>query len=461
MQSPFDIAADLDTPVSAYLKLAPFKPHFLLESAEGGERLGRYSFIGFGDALVLRVENDRATLDGAERPAPTDREGFLDLLREALRLAPRPGPEIAGVPFRGGLVGATGYDVARRFERLPGVAKGQGPELAYAAPRSLLVFDHLTRRVALLHDGPESVRKALRRDVILALRGPLPSRPKARRYAVPRPSFDLPAFVDAVRRVKTEITAGEVYQLVLSVQFAGECELPPFEVYRALRLLNPSPYMYFCEFDDLAVVGSSPEALVKLEGRQASLRPIAGTRPRAPIGEPDRDRALEQELLADPKEAAEHVMLVDLARNDLGRVAVTGSVQVAPFRTVERYSHVMHLVSGVNGVLLPDADAFDLFASCFPAGTVVGAPKIRAMEIIDGLEPPARGIYAGTVGYFGHGGGMDQAIAIRTLSFHGGNYVYQAGAGIVADSVPEREHEEVLAKSGALRAALALAEEGL
>ena len=217
--------------------------------------------------------------------------------------------------------------------------------------------------------------------------------------------------------------------------------------------------MYFCEFGDLAIVGSSPEALVRLTGREASLRPIAGTRPRGATIE--EDASLEKELLADPKENAEHVMLVDLARNDLGRVAVPGSIEVVPYRTIERYSHVMHMVSGVRGVLPPEIDAFDLFAASFPAGTVVGAPKIRAMEIIEELEPHRRGVYAGTVGYFGHGGAMDQAITIRTLVFRNGSYTYQAGAGIVADSVPEREHEEVLAKSAALEAALTLAEEGL
>jgi anthranilate synthase component 1 len=217
--------------------------------------------------------------------------------------------------------------------------------------------------------------------------------------------------------------------------------------------------MYFCDFDDITEAGSSPEALVRLEGRAAQLRPIAGTRPRGAT--PEADRALEAELLADPKEAAEHVMLVDLARNDLGRVAVTGTVRVEPSRSIERYSHVMHLVSGVRGVLAPDADAFDLFAASFPAGTVVGAPKIRAMELIDELEPVARGPYAGTVGYFGHGGAMDQAIAIRTLVFREGSYSYQAGAGIVADSVAEREHDEVLAKRAVLEEALGVAEEGL
>jgi anthranilate synthase component 1 len=243
------------------------------------------------------------------------------------------------------------------------------------------------------------------------------------------------------------------------VRYQGECDLAPFEAYRALRLLNPSPYLYFCDFGDLAVAGSSPEALVRLAGREASLRPIAGTRPRGATAA--EDAGGERELLDDPKEAAEHVMLVDLARNDLGRVAVTGSVVVDPFRAVERYSHVMHLVSGVRGVLRPGVDAFDLFAAAFPAGTVSGAPKIRALELIDEIEPVGRGLYAGTVGYFGHAGTMDQAIAIRTLVFSNGGYAYQAGAGIVADSVPEREHDEVRAKAAVLEAALRMAGEGL
>jgi anthranilate synthase component 1 len=271
--------------------------------------------------------------------------------------------------------------------------------------------------------------------------------------------MDRSAYMRGVEDVREHIAAGDVYQLVLSARFTGETTLQPFQVYRALRLLNPSPYMYFCAFGDLAVVGSSPEALVRLQDRRATLRPIAGTRPRGAT--PAEDAAHERDLLADPKEGAEHVMLVDLARNDLGRVAVPGSVCVDPYRTIERYSHVMHIVSGVEGVLAPDADQFDLFAAAFPAGTVVGAPKVRAMELIEELEPVRRGLYAGTVGYFGHQGAMDQAIAIRTLVFRDGGYSYQAGAGLVADSVPDTEHREVMAKGAALGAALALAGEGL
>jgi anthranilate synthase component 1 len=322
-----------------------------------------------------------------------------------------------------------------------------------------LVFDHLTRGVALLHAGSESERTALRREVVQALRGAIPPSEKKIKYSPAIGSLSEQEFIRGVGRVKDYIAAGDVYQLVLSVRFSGRCDLEPFEAYRALRLLNPSPYMYYCELGDSVVVGSSPEALVKLSRGRASMRPIAGTRPRG--RDSVEDGLLQKELLADPKENAEHVMLVDLARNDLGRVAKAGTVNVNPYRSIERYSHVMHIVSGVNGELAPGKDAFDLFAAAFPAGTLVGAPKVRAMEIIDELEPVRRGFYGGTVGYFGHGGDMDHAITIRTMVFRGDTYSYQAGAGVVADSVPATEYQEVLAKSAIVRRALAVAEEGL
>ena len=475
MARQFDIAADLDTPVSAYLKLAPFDPRFLLESVEGAERLARYSFIGLGSAFELRIADDLLTIDGKVRPAPSDRESLLAELRQAVSRTPvlSANPSGSGglstgsrdgsappVPFTGGLVGVAGFELMRRFERLDTPAPEAGTaEAAYLAPRSVFVFDHLTRRAALLHEGPESERQALRGEIVRALAGPLPDRPSGGRVSAPTAEFERGAFLDSVNRAKGHITAGDVFQLVLSIRFEGETEVPPFEVYRALRLLNPSPYMYFLDLGDTCVAGSSPEALVRLEGRQAMLRPIAGTRPRG--ADPEEDAELERELLADPKENAEHVMLVDLARNDLGRVAVPGTIRVEPYRSIERYSHVMHMVSGTTGVLAPDRDALDLFAAAFPAGTVVGAPKIRAMQLISELEPGPRGLYAGTVGYFGAGGSMDQAIAIRTIEFRDGRYAFQAGAGIVADSVPEREHAEILAKGAALDAALRLAGEGL
>jgi len=461
MQEPFDIAADLDTPVSAYLKLGALSPRFLLESVEGGERLARYSFLGFGAALEVRMEADALYVDGESRPRPTSQAEYLDALRAALAAAPKPGPAVEGLPFDGGLVGVSGYDVVRLFENLPRstVAQSNIPDAAFVAPASLLVFDHLTRRVALLHDGPEAERKALRSEVIRLLRGAVPASNGKVTTTPADASFTEEEFSARVDACKEYIASGDIYQVVMSVLFRGRSDVAPFEVYRALRLLNPSPYMFFFEFDDLKVVGSSPEALVKLNGEVASLRPIAGTLPRG--ADTATDIANEKALLADPKEAAEHVMLVDLARNDLGRVATAGSVHVEPYRAIERYSHVMHIVSGVQGKLAGDFDQFDLFAASFPAGTLVGAPKVRAMQIIEEMEAVGRGLYAGTAGYFGLGGDMDQAITIRTLVFSGDEYSFQAGAGIVADSIPANEYREVLAKSAVLRRALEMAGEGL
>jgi len=461
MEAPFDIAADLDTPVSAYLKLRDLQPRFLLESVEGGERLARYSFLGFGDALEIRMDDNALFVDGKKEPRPKSQQQYLDALRAALSAAPRPGPTVEGLPFAGGLVGVSGYDVVRLFERLPQNTTPQSsvPDAAFVAPASLLVFDHLTRRVALLHDGPEEDRKKLREKVISRLRGPVPNGNGPTETSVAEASFTEAEFSQRVEACKEYIAAGDIYQIVISVLFRGKSDVSPFEVYRALRLLNPSPYMFFFEFGDLKVVGSSPEALVRLNGTTASLRPIAGTLPRGASTE--EDVANEKALLADPKEAAEHVMLVDLARNDLGRVASAGSVHVDPYRAIERYSHVMHIVSGVQGELSDQYDQFDLFAASFPAGTLVGAPKVRAMEIIEEMESVGRGLYAGTAGYFGLSGDMDQAITIRTLVFSGDEYSFQAGAGIVADSVPASEYREVLAKSAILRRALEIAGEGL
>ena len=462
MKPPFDISGDLDTPVSAFLKLQAFRPTFLLESVEGGERVGRYSFIGFGDAAFeLRLDAEGQWFGGQRLPVPADQAALLTMLRQALARAPRPTAPGAGpgFPLAGGLVGYSAYDVVRWFERLP-ARRAQGaalPDMHYVAPSSLLVFDHLTRGIALLHSGDEAARQSLRRELIRALRGPVPPSRKAAGFSPAEASMSQADFLDGVARTKEHIAAGDVYQLVLSVRFAGRHSVDPFDAYRALRLINPSPYMFYLALGELAVVGSSPEALVKLSAGQAELRPIAGTRPRA--AEDAEDIRREQELLADIKENAEHVMLVDLARNDLGRVARAGSVRVHPYRSIERYSHVMHMVSGVRGELAAGRDAFDLFAAAFPAGTLVGAPKVRAMQIIDELEPVPRGLYGGTVGYFGAHGTMDQAITIRTLVFRGDEYSYQAGAGIVADSLPLGEYEEVLAKSGSAARALQMAGE--
>ena len=333
-------------------------------------------------------------------PVPGSGDELLGALRAALSQSPKPQPDISGVPLAGGLVGYAAYDVVRYFERLPARKVPAGvPALHYVAPRSILVFDHLTRGIALLHAGSEEERRALRREVIRALRGGLPAAVRQGRHSAPFAEYARADYLQGVKRTQEYIAAGDVYQLVLASRFSGRHDLDPFQAYRALRLINPSPYMYYCALGDVTVVGSSPEALVKLSGREAQLRPIAGTRPRSTDAAADRARA--EELLADPKENAEHVMLVDLARNDLGRVASAGSVRVEPYRSIERYSHVMHMVSGVHGELAAGKDAFDLFAAAFPAGTLVGAPKVRAMQIIDELEPVSRGLYGGTVGYFG------------------------------------------------------------
>lgn len=461
MEAPFDIAADLDTPVSAYLKLNALKPRYLLESVEGGERLARYSFLGFGDGLDLRLDKKGLQIGDELRPHPADRHEYLDALRHAMKNAPAPKPHVEGLPFSGGLVGVSGYDVVRLFEKLPHTTTPQAgiPEAAFCATSSALVFDHLTRRVALLHDGSEVERADLRKEVIRLLRGAIPANGHEVSVSPPEVGMTASDYADRVEACKEYIASGDIYQIVISVLFSGRSNVPPFEVYRALRLLNPSPYMFFFDFGELKVAGSSPEALVRLHGRTASLRPIAGTLPRGKT--PDEDLQNEQDLLADPKESAEHVMLVDLARNDLGRVATAGSIVVDPYRAIERYSHVMHIVSGVQGELAPEYDAFDLFAASFPAGTLVGAPKVRAMQIIEEMENTGRGLYAGTAGYFGASGDMDQAITIRTLVFNGDEYSFQAGAGIVADSVPKKEYEEVLAKSAILRRALEIAGEGL
>ena len=465
MQPPFDIAADLDTPVSAWLKLRAFEPRFLLESVEGGERLARYSFLGFGTGPSLELYADRLKIDGAPAPRPSTAADWSTVLRRMMNDAPDLLPQIDGLPFTGGLVGAFGYDVVRYYERLPPnrAELGSLPQATLVAPASVLVFDHLTRRVALLHSGSEKERRQLRQEVIQVLRGGIDGRSAQgtprRVFSPAASSFEKAEFMAAVRRCKEYIAAGDIYQIVMSVRFAGSSDLDPFSCYRAMRLLNPSPYMFFFESGSLKVAGASPEALVRLDRGQASLRPIAGTRPRGSSRK--EDSALEEELLADPKENAEHVMLVDLARNDLGRVAERGTVHVNPYRKIERYSHVMHIVSGVRGTLKPEHDALDLFAATFPAGTLVGAPKVRAMELIAELEPVARGLYGGSVGYLSRNGNMDQAIAIRTLVFHDDEYSFQAGAGIVADSDPEFEHREVMAKSAILRRAMEIAEVGL
>ena len=460
MKPPFDIAADLDTPVSAFMKLKPLGARFLLESVERGEQVARFSFLGLGSVLDLHFDSRGMTLNGSVLSPPSGRAAVLTALREGLREAPQLSPQVDEIPFQGGLVGYADFDLVHELEQFPGntSAGDHQPQAAYMAPRSLLVFDHLTRRVALLHAGPEAERLALQKEISAALRGPVPVSGSGNTCSIAKPGLSRNDYLQLVYDAKQKIRDGDIFQVVLANRFSGECALDPFTAYRALRLINPSPYMYFIEIGERTIAGSSPEAMVKLQDGVAALRPIAGTRPRG--GTPEQDRDLEQGLLDDPKEIAEHVMLVDLARNDLGRIAATRSIRVDPYLSIERYSHVMHIVSGVSGRLQPGQDAFDLFAAAFPAGTLVGAPKIRAIELLNGYEPVRRGLYGGTVGYFDHHGNMDQAIAIRTIIFENGAYSYHAGAGIVADSDPAAEHNEVLAKSAVMSQALTLSTEG-
>tara|TARA_B100001142_G_scaffold179349_1_gene178877 strand:- start:89 stop:1033 length:945 start_codon:yes stop_codon:yes gene_type:complete len=312
--------------------------------------------------------------------------------------------------------------------------------------------------MALVHSGNEDERVQLRTEILAMLNIDIEPNLEKTIYSEPEANIDKKTFYEAVDKAKHHIYEGDIFQIVLSIAFSGSYDLDPFDVYRAMRLINPSPYMFYCESDGFKIAGSSPEALVRLNSDKASLRPIAGTRPRG--SNTEEDKSHKESLLADEKEIAEHIMLVDLARNDLGRVAKHGSIEVSPYQSIEYYSHVMHIVSGVQGKLDEKYDAFDLFAAAFPAGTLVGAPKVRAMELIDHIEPNLRGVYGGTVGYFAKNGDMDQAIAIRTIVFSDEKYCFQAGAGIVADSMPENEYKEVLAKSEILRTALKMVKEG-
>jgi anthranilate synthase component I len=475
--------ADLETPVSVYLKLMESgEPSFLLESVEGGEQVGRYSFVGVNPKATIALHG-RDVLD-SRRPEAfhlADGQDFLHLLKAELdRCVPAAVP---GLPrFAGGAVGYLGYDVVRFFERLPQTAATvlNIPDALFLLADTLVVFDHARHRLMILANA--SLPQNDERDVEMAyveavqriekvserLLRPLPAIP-ARRWGMAAngrgasldSNLSQEQFEQMVCRAKEYITAGDVFQVVLSQRLSRQTCAHPFAVYRALRMLNPSPYMFYFDFPehDLQVVGASPEMHVRLEDGVASIRPIAGTRPR---GQNEaEDQALAEELLADPKERAEHVMLVDLGRNDLGRVSEYGTVHVKDFMVVERYSHVMHLVSHVQGRLNPNTGAFELMRATFPAGTVSGAPKVRAMEIIEELEGQRRGLYAGAVGYFSYDGSMDTCIAIRTMLVQGDTIHIQAGCGVVADSDPAREYQETLNKAGALAAAVAQAEQGI
>jgi anthranilate synthase component 1 len=462
---------DIETPVSAFLKLRGRGPAFLLESAEQGQRFGRWSFLGFRPRAVLRLEGGRLEVREGDTRRELDAADPFAAVADYLssyRVAPLEGLP----PFAGGAVGLFGYDLVRTVERLPAPNPDDigTPDMALMVSDALVVFDHLSHRVTILVnafvDDPDEVDAAYVQAAELIERArellaePVP-RSVAGRAAGEDPSGTFHSnltrerYEAAVERAREYIFAGDAFQVVPSQRWTGPCPVEPFSVYRGLRVVNPSPYMYFLEWGDFAIAGASPEPLLKVSGRRAEVRPIAGTRPRA--ASPEEDLRVAEGLLRDEKERAEHVMLVDLGRNDLGRVCEFGSVEVERLMTVEMYSHVMHIVSSVCGTLRVDCTAMDALRAVLPAGTLSGAPKIRAMEIIDELEPVKRGFYGGAIGYLSYTGDLDTCIHIRTVVFKDGMAHVQAGGGVVADSDPAYEYRETIAKAGAVFDAMRLA----
>ncbi|HSU05210.1 MAG TPA: anthranilate synthase component I [Acetobacteraceae bacterium] len=459
--------ADLETPVAAFLKLAHGRPNsFLLESVEGGAARGRYSIIGMDPDLIWRCKSGRAELNRHARSAPhafvpedTPALQSLRALIDETRL------DVADAlpPMSGGLVGYLGYDMVRLMEQLPEQNPDElgVPDALLIRPSLFAIFDNVNDELTLVapvYPSPEirataawQSAEARLTEARAALDRPLPHpAPAVALPALPAPASNIaePAFLAAIGRAKEYITAGDAFQIVLSQCFSAPFALPPFSLYRALRRINPAPFLFFLDFGGFAVVGSSPEILVRLRDGTVTLRPLAGTRRRGDTHE--EDQAMEAELLGDPKERAEHLMLLDLGRNDVGRVAELGSVRVTESFAIERFSHVMHISSNVEGRLRDDLDALDALVAAFPAGTLSGAPKVRAMEIIEELEPTRRGIYAGCIGYFAANGTMDTCIGLRTAVVKDGRMYVQAGAGIVADSDPPAEHEECRQKARAL-----------
>ncbi|MBN1317682.1 MAG: anthranilate synthase component I [Anaerolineales bacterium] len=467
-----ELPADLETPISVYLKLRGDYPSFLLESVEKGEIMGRYSFLGIDPSAILTARDGQATLQAGNDIKTLNSAGG-DPMDAARSIMSQYKPvRVDGLPrFCGGLVGYLAYDAVRFFERslMPDNPGLDMPDAVFMLADTLVAFDHVKHRVLVMsnvkidEDVESSYRTAANKidEIISRLTRPLPENEPSQQVDSVREDWssnvEQADFEAGVRRAKEYIAAGDAFQIVLSQRLSRKTSASPFAIYRALRMVNPSPYMFFIELpDDLHLIGSSPELLVRLDGYQAQVRPIAGTRPRG--DSPEKDEELARELLADPKELAEHVMLVDLGRNDLGRVCRYGSVHTPERMVVERYSHVMHIVSSVKGELRKEYDSFDLLQAAFPAGTVSGAPKVRAMEIIAELENERRGVYAGGVGYFSYSGDMDTCIAIRTLVMQGDRVHVQAGAGIVADSDPNKEYHETLNKARALAEAVRIAE---
>lgn len=466
-----EILADTDTPVTAFLKLGG-TPSFLLESVEGGEKWARYSFLGSRPSKIIRGKGKTVeVIEGMQPPRTIETDNPISFIKDEIS-AYKP-VETEGIPrFFGGLVGYIGYDMVQFFEQIQcGPKEGLDlPDFFLMLTDTMLIFDSLKQKIKVISNAhingsspEESYREAEEKiqAIIARLRAPfvLPEAGHAHSLSGFDSNFTKEGFMSCVEKSKEYVMAGDVVQVVLSQRFERPTSVDPFNIYRALRVINPSPYMYYLNLGEAQIVGSSPEILVRVEDGKINLRPIAGTRNR---GETEKlDKELEEELRKDPKEIAEHIMLVDLGRNDVGRVARMGSVKVTELMTVERYSHVMHLVSNVEGELEQGLDAFDVLAACFPAGTVSGAPKVRAMEIIEELEPTRRGPYAGAVGYFSYSGNMDTCITIRTLIIKDGKVYVQAGAGIVADSEPEKEFKETLNKAKGMMKAVDMAEEGL
>ena len=467
-----EVLADLETPLSIFLKLANRPYSYLFESVQGGERWGRYSFVGLPARTLVRVHGHEITVetDGevVERETVADPLAWIEAYQARFRVA-----DLPGLPrFTGGLVGYFGFETVRLIEpRLDGPDKPDElglPDILLLVSEEVVVYDNLSSRAYLVVHAdasrPDGQAVASERldELETRLGEPLvPPDDPPHPHAVPEyvPGWSAEGFQAAVEKAQQYILDGDVMQVVLAQRMSVPFSAPPLDLYRALRELNPSPYMYYLDLGDHHVVGASPEILVRLEDERVTVRPIAGTRPRG--RDPDEDRALEAELLADPKERAEHLMLIDLGRNDAGRVSRVGSVRVTETMAVERYSHVMHIVSNVEGELAPGLSAMDVLRATFPAGTVSGAPKIRALEIIDELEPVKRGPYSGAVGYLSWSGNMDTAIAIRTAVLHDGELHIQAGAGVVHDSVPENEWQETLNKGRAVVRAAEMALGGL
>jgi anthranilate synthase component I len=454
------VPADLLTPLGVYLKLSnPGTSSFLLESVEGGESLARYSFIGTSPEMVVSAIGESVRIGDRLVPVP-----MVKLLREHFD-----GFEIAAdeelPPFIGGAIGYLGFNCASWFEStLRDLSESVNPDAEFMFFDSVIAFDHARQIIKIITLVPVGGNVDRAREHNAAIRATLENEPIQLPKKNVRPLEDAtlisnwtrPDFENAVREIKELILAGECYQVVLSQRFSRQTLADPVSIYRAMRSINPSPYMFLLQMPDRAVIGASPEMLVKCSGRELEYRPIAGTRKRGKT--PHEDASLADEMRADKKEVAEHLMLVDLGRNDLGRVAEYGSVRVDGLMSVEKYSHVQHLVSYLSAKLRPEHDRFDALAACFPAGTVSGAPKVRAIEIIKSMEPTPRGIYSGAVGYFDVGGNMDTCITIRTLVLENGVAHVQAGAGIVADSVPELEYEETVNKARALLKAVEIAE---